>query len=257
MILRQGETVDYFFMIESGAVEIVVNNEQSNEMSLACLGSGQFFGEVELTQGGQSIASVRAAKGGAKVALLPKEIFYKLIDDSPRTRMHHTGCCCHTVGRKQAKEVRPMSGDIKPNILKPRWSKVFSDLWDDKTRTALVVASIAVGVFAVGMIITAFFVLSEDINTSYAAANPVNIEIWTDPFYEDLVRVIEKVPGVDDVEGRQMIPIRARKGNENWQGLTLVGIKDFDKLVINQLGTIDGTKIPGRKRNCCQPGYYE
>jgi ABC-type lipoprotein export system ATPase subunit len=86
VILRQGETVDYFFMIESGAVEIVVNNEQSNEMSLACLGSGQFFGEVELTQGGQSIASVRAAKGGAKVALLPKEKFYKLIDDSPRTR---------------------------------------------------------------------------------------------------------------------------------------------------------------------------
>jgi ABC-type lipoprotein export system ATPase subunit len=86
VILRQGQTVDYFFMVESGAVEIVVNNEQSNEMSLACLGSGQFFGEVELTQGGQSIASVRAAKGGAKVALLPKEKFYKLIDDSPRTR---------------------------------------------------------------------------------------------------------------------------------------------------------------------------
>jgi putative ABC transport system permease protein len=139
-----------------------------------------------------------------------------------------------------------MSGDVKPNLLKPRWSKVFSDLWDDKTRTALVVASIAVGVFAVGMIMTAFVVLSEDINTSYAAANPVNIEIWTGPFYEDLVRVIEKVPGVDDVEGRQMIPVRARKGTENWQGLTLVGIKDFDRLVINQLGTIDGTKFPGR-----------
>jgi len=139
-----------------------------------------------------------------------------------------------------------MSGDIKPNALKPRWSKVFSDLWDDKTRTALVVASIAVGVFAVGMIITAFFVMSEDINTSYAAANPVNIEINTGPFYEDLVRVIEKVPGVDDVEGRQMLPIRARKGTEIWQGLTLVGIKDFESLVINQLGVIDGTKYPGR-----------
>jgi len=139
-----------------------------------------------------------------------------------------------------------MSGDTKPNALKPRWSKVFSDLWDDKTRTALVVSSIAVGVFAVGMIMTAFVVLSEDINTSYAAANPVNIEIMTGPFYEDLVRVIEKVPGVDDIEGRQMVPIRARKGNEIWQGLMLVGIKDFDRLVINQLGTIEGTKIPGR-----------
>ncbi|GAG97595.1 unnamed protein product, partial [marine sediment metagenome] len=86
VILRQGESVDHFFMIESGAVEIVVNNDQSDEMSLACLGTGQFFGEVELTQGGQSIASVRAAQGGAKVALLPKDKFFKLIESSPLTR---------------------------------------------------------------------------------------------------------------------------------------------------------------------------
>ena len=85
-ILRQGESVEHFFMIEAGEVEIVVNNEQSNEMSLACLGPGQFFGEVELTQGGDSIASVRAAKRGTELALLPKDAFYKLIDGSPLTR---------------------------------------------------------------------------------------------------------------------------------------------------------------------------
>jgi len=85
-ILRQGEAVEHFFMINSGAVEIVVNNEQSDEMSLACLGPGQFFGEVELTQGGNSIASVRAAARGAEVALLPKLKFYELIDGSPLTR---------------------------------------------------------------------------------------------------------------------------------------------------------------------------
>jgi len=85
-ILQQGQSVEYLFMIVSGAVEIVLDNQASDEMSLACLGPGQFFGEVELTQGGQSIASVRAAARGAEVALLPKEIFYKLVDDSPLTR---------------------------------------------------------------------------------------------------------------------------------------------------------------------------
>ena len=137
-----------------------------------------------------------------------------------------------------------MNSDVQPNILKPRWSKVFSDLWDDKTRSSLIVASIAAGVFAVGMIITAFVILSEDINTNYSAANPVNIEIWAGPFYEDLVRVIEKVPSVDDVEGRQVVPIRARRGDENWQSLSLVGIKNFDDLVINQLTTIEGNQFP-------------
>ncbi|MGW8226161.1 MAG: ABC transporter permease [Anaerolineales bacterium] len=137
-----------------------------------------------------------------------------------------------------------MNSATKPNIIKPRWSKVLSDFWGDKTRTILVVASIAVGVFAVGMIITAFVVLSEDINSNYAAANPVNVEYWTSPFYEDLVRVIKKIPGVDDVEGRQIIPIRARKNAENWQALSLVGIKNFDELKINQLRTIGGTQFP-------------
>jgi ABC-type lipoprotein export system ATPase subunit len=85
-ILRQGESVDYFFMIVAGEVDIVVNNKQSNEMSLACLGPGQFFGEVELTQGGNSIASVRAARRGAEVALLPKDTFFNLIEGSPVTR---------------------------------------------------------------------------------------------------------------------------------------------------------------------------
>lgn len=139
-----------------------------------------------------------------------------------------------------------MEETVKPDALKPRWSKVFSDLWDDKTRTALVVASIAVGVFAVGMIITAYFVLSEDINTNYAAANPVNVEIAAAPFYEDLVRVIEKVPGVENVEGRRRVPIRARKNDGVWQSLTMVAITNFDRLSINQLKTMDGTQVPGR-----------
>ena len=85
-IISQGETVEYFFMIVSGEVEVVVTNAQSNEMSLARLGPGQFFGEVELTQGGNSIASVRASANGVEVALLPKEDFYNLIDGSPLTR---------------------------------------------------------------------------------------------------------------------------------------------------------------------------
>ena len=55
-------------------------------MRLACLGPGQFFGEVELTQGGNSIARVQGASHGAELALLPREVFYELIDGSSLTR---------------------------------------------------------------------------------------------------------------------------------------------------------------------------
>ena len=85
-ILQQGESVEHFFMIVSGEVKIVVKNEQAKEIQLARLGPGQFFGEIELTQGGHSIASVQGAETGVELALLPKHLFFELIDGSPLTR---------------------------------------------------------------------------------------------------------------------------------------------------------------------------
>ena len=139
-----------------------------------------------------------------------------------------------------------MRNALKPNLLKPRWSKVFSDLWGDKTRTVLVVASITAGVFAIGMIISAFVIMREEINSNYAAANPPNIEMWTDPFYDDFVRMIEKIPGVAEVEGRYILTARVRRGNENWQRVSLVGYKDLESSEINQLRTLAGTRFPKR-----------
>jgi putative ABC transport system permease protein len=140
-----------------------------------------------------------------------------------------------------------MSQEIKPNFLKPRWSKVFSDLWDSKMRTLLVVASIAVGVFSIGMIVSAYAILAEDINHSYASASPVNIEIWTDPFYEDFVRVIEQVPGVASAEGRQISGVRTSIDGLEWQNLSLIAVTDFRTMGINQLSTLSGTQYPGRQ----------
>jgi len=76
--------------------------------------------------------------------------------------------------------------------VRPRWSKVLADLWDNKTRSLLVVLSIAVGVFAIGTIANAFVILSEDIDASYAAVNPANITIITEPFDDALVESVRR-----------------------------------------------------------------
>jgi putative ABC transport system permease protein len=128
----------------------------------------------------------------------------------------------------------------KSQLLKPRWKKIFSDLWGDMTRTLLVVSSVGVGVFAVGMILSAYMIYSQDINYTYAAINPVNVEIWTDPFYEDTIRVIEMEPGVEDVEGRRILNARSRRADENWQNLNLIGVEDIETSTINQLALRDG-----------------
>lgn len=140
-----------------------------------------------------------------------------------------------------------MKAEARSNFLKPRWSKVFSDLWDNKMRTFLVVASIAVGVFSVGMIISAYVILSEEIDLNYESVSPVNIEIWTDPFSEDFVRIIEKIPGVKVAEGRQISGVRTSLDGVEWQNLDLIAVPDFGQMGINQLVTLEGTQYPGRR----------
>jgi putative ABC transport system ATP-binding protein len=83
-ILQQGERVEHFFMIASGEVDVVLSKPDCLEISLARLGAGQFFGEVELPSGSQSIASVRAAPGGpVEIVLLDRKEFLRLIDGAP------------------------------------------------------------------------------------------------------------------------------------------------------------------------------
>ena len=140
-----------------------------------------------------------------------------------------------------------MKTEVKPYFLKPRWSKVFSDLWDNKMRTFLVVASIAVGVFSIGMIISAYVILAEEIDLNYASVSPVNIEIWTDPFSEDFIRVIERTPGVAIAEGRQISEVRTSIDGVDWQNLNLIAVSSFEEMEINQLITLDGTQYPSRR----------
>jgi ABC-type lipoprotein export system ATPase subunit len=91
-ILQQGERVGHFFMVASGEVDVVLNRPDCLEMSLARLGAGQFFGEIELLSGGKSIASVRAALSGpAEIALLDREEFLRLIDGAPAMQAELAG----------------------------------------------------------------------------------------------------------------------------------------------------------------------
>ena len=116
-----------------------------------------------------------------------------LFDGSPLARQQAAARGSHAPGREKAKEEFLLKNQTQPDLLRPRWSKVVSDLWGNKFRTLLVVASITVGVFAIGMIATAYTVLSQDIDLSFELTNPANIEISTDPFDQNFLNGIEQV----------------------------------------------------------------
>ncbi len=134
---------------------------------------------------------------------------------------------------------------MKLSFIRPSWQKVVADLKGDTTRTLLVIASIAVGVFAIGAIVTMYVILSEDIRIGYAAAQPANIEVITDPFDDELVKGIENIPGVVDAEGRQLISVRVGQDNQTWRPLDVVAIDDPPTAQINLLTEVTGSKNPG------------
>lgn len=126
-------------------------------------------------------------------------------------------------------------------FMRPSWQKVLADLWINKTRTLLVVASIAVGVFAIGAIATTYVILSEDIGVSYASAQPANIEIMTDPFDDELIKAVEAIPGVAGAEGRHMLSVRVGLDGKSWKPLDIVATEDYHTANINLLTPVLGT----------------
>jgi len=132
----------------------------------------------------------------------------------------------------------------RPSLMRPRWSKVFADLRADPLRTFLVVASIAVGAFAVGAIASAFFVLFQDANRSFASAHPANIVIWTNGFDDSFLSSLERLPAVAEAEGRVDLSVNAVEEGEPDQPLSLVALKDYSGSQINLLEHRSGAKLP-------------
>lgn len=91
---------------------------------------------------------------------------------------------------------------------RPRWNKVFHDLWDHKARTILAMLTISVGVLAVGFVSNLFFIALKDMDAGYQATNPHAAIIYTDPFGEDLLHSLARVEGVGQVEGRNELTMR-------------------------------------------------
>jgi putative ABC transport system permease protein len=134
---------------------------------------------------------------------------------------------------------------VNLNFVRPTWQKVLADLWINKTRTLLVVASIAVGVFAIGALASNYVILSEDIGVSYASAQPANIEIISDPFDEKLVQSVEEIPGVLDAEGRHKLTVRISRDGKSWTTLDIMATDDFRTTHINLLTPDEGTIYAG------------
>ena len=126
-------------------------------------------------------------------------------------------------------------------MIRPRWRKVFHDLIDNKARTLLVVFSIAVGVFSIGVISGAYQIVKSDMSISYAANRPGNIELRLADFNGDVLTSIHNSAGIADAEGRRVINFRVRTAaSDKWVTLDIVALDDFAQNNVNLLSPVEG-----------------
>jgi putative ABC transport system permease protein len=127
-----------------------------------------------------------------------------------------------------------------------RWRKIFKDMRRNKTRTALVVLSIAVGVAAVGMVLNSWNILIRDLYTAFDRTNPHSVYIYVTPFDESLANAVEDMREVEAVTARRTLAVQALSpASGEWEDMSLNAVPDYEDIDVDRYFPEEGKPIPG------------
>ena len=81
-LFRRGETGDAMYLIESGRVRISIRDDDKNEVTLAELAQGDFFGEMSIIDGRQRSADAQVIED-SRLAVLSRDAFLSFVRKKP------------------------------------------------------------------------------------------------------------------------------------------------------------------------------
>lgn len=129
--------------------------------------------------------------------------------------------------------------------MSPRWRKVFRDLSSHRFRTMLVVLSIAIGIFAVGVVLGTREVLLREFDVDFAASVPHGVAYRTQDFGEEVVTRARKLPGVLEVQARHIATLRYTwPGSDKDRTLSVVAFSNSKDLRVDKVVPIGGAPWP-------------
>lgn len=83
LLISAGEPPESLFLVVSGSVEVLIEDDEGNDMVLAYLGKGQFFGEMGLFGLGHGRSAFVRARGRSEIAEMPYARFRALSQETP------------------------------------------------------------------------------------------------------------------------------------------------------------------------------
>jgi putative ABC transport system permease protein len=127
----------------------------------------------------------------------------------------------------------------------PRWRKVVRDLSSHWFRTMLVVLSIAIGIFAVGVMLGGREILLREFARDYKDSVPANITYHAQDFGDEVVRRAESEPGVKAAQGRRSVDMRFTwRGSDDQRTLTVQAFEDFGHIAVDKAEPLNDVPWP-------------
>lgn len=120
--------------------------------------------------------------------------------------------------------------------------KIWSEIWQNKGRTLQIVLIIAIGAFAIGMIIGGRNLFQARASESWRATSPAMINLAVNPAVNDLmITSLKGVKGVKQVEGYSETTLEWRlHPGDPWQPGGLIARDDYAEQHYNQLQLLSG-----------------
>jgi putative ABC transport system permease protein len=112
-------------------------------------------------------------------------------------------------------------------MISPRWRKLRGDIEQAKGRLLMMVIAIAVGVFAVASISTAYTILKREIAGNYLSTNPAAALVDVDAIDQPLLVSVRAQAGITGVEASGRVTARIEVRPNEWLPLLLFVVPDF------------------------------
>ncbi len=127
------------------------------------------------------------------------------------------------------------------------WRKIWRDLMHSRVRTTLVVLSIAVGVFVLGVLLGAYGMMVDGLEREWRASIPVHITLWGQ-FDEEAEHVALRDEAVVDVERLADTTLLWRLESEtDWHETRVTARQDYALQRMGLISLTDGCWPEGRK----------
>jgi putative ABC transport system permease protein len=124
------------------------------------------------------------------------------------------------------------------------WRKAIRDFWRERARTTLVVLAISLGISAFAAVLSAYAILTRELDRGYLATNPASAVLRVDSIDDELVKAVLENPEVSDAEPRRTISGQIKAGPVQWRNLFLFVVQDYGNIRVSKLVPEQGAWPP-------------